>query len=325
MSEYIHEIILQEYIVENILQLNLFVQFDRFSRMKLIEASPNNTGTFWDLTGKLENGDQIPIEVEWNTDNFLKHGHNKNTNFKKFKKENGIVLVLRKTKELPNIQQISIFDSLSESQFKKEFKSWFEKKSSEYVDRTLKAYMVGEYKRELPRIILYPLSKHANKNYFQNDTLYRKNNTGPSLIGFKPAAYEKNVFISDLQPNDIIIFIASDGRRCKHNEFINRIKSGEMNIDRLAGYKVRHKLMDKCANNSKIYKEYWPDEIKSNKMIYQYICPIEDKPFITKTNIPFPFISTYSDSTWEAFRGCIQYGEYHEISPLDLASFISNL
>lgn len=324
MSEYIHEIVLQDYIVENIPYLNLFVQSDSFCRLKLIEASPNNTGTFWDLSGKLENGDWIPIEVEWTTNNFIKHKHDKNPNFNKFKNENGILLVLRKTKELPKIQQISIFDSISESQFKKEFKTWFKKKSSEYVDRTLKTYMIGEYKRELPRIILYPLSKHAHKNYFPNNSFYRKNDTGPHLIGFKQAAYKKNVFISDLQPNDIILFIASDGTRCKHNEFIRKIKSGKLNIDRLVGYKVKHKIFDKGTYNSKIDMEYWPDEIKSNKMIYQYICPIEEQPFITKTNILFPFINAYTDSTWEAFRGCIQYGEYHEISPLDFTIFVSN-
>ncbi len=325
MSEYIHEIVLQDYIVENILHLNLFVQCDGFSRLKLIEAAPNNTGTFWDFSGKLENGDWIPIEVEWTTNNFILHKHDKNSDFNKFKNENGILLVLRKTKELPKIQQISIFDSLSESQFKKEFEAWFKKKSSEYVDRTLKTYMVGQYKRELPRIILYPLSQYAYKNYFPNNSFYRKNDTGPYLIGFKPAAYQKNVFISDLQPNDIILFIAANGTRCKHDEFIRKIKSGELNIDRLTGYRVKHKIFDKCVSNSGIDMEYWPDEIKSKEMIYQYICPIEEKPFFTKTNISFPFINAYTKSTWEAFRGCIQYGEYHEISPLDFTTFISSL
>jgi len=325
MSEYIHEVVLQDYIVENILHLNLTIQFGGSSRMKIVEALYNNTKTFWDLSGKLENGNWIPIEVEWTTNNFIQHKHNQSADFHKFVSENGVLLVLRKTKELPNIQQISIFDSLSEAQFKKEFKAWFKKKSSEYIDKTLKMYMVGSYKRELPRIILYPLSQHARENYFPDDTLYRKNNRGPSLIGFKPTGYEKNVFIRDLQPDDVILFIASDGTRCKRKEFIDRINSGSLRIDRLVGYKIKHGVTDKCANNSRIDMEYWPDEIKSHEMIYQYICILEDQPFINKTDILFPFLKAYSDSTWEAFRSCMQYGEYREISPLDFTVFISSL
>lgn len=325
MSEYIHEVVLQDYIVENILRLNLSVQFRCFSRMKLIEASLNNKKTFWDLSGKLENGEWIPIEVEWTTQNFILHKHDRDADFNKFKNENGILLVLRKTKELPNIQQISIFDSLSESQFKREFKAWFKRKAPEYIDRTLQEYMVGAYKRELPRIILYPLSQHARGNYFPNDILYRKNDVGPSLIGFKPTGYDKNAFIRDLQPNDVILFIASDGTRCKRNEFINAIKNGRLHLDRLEGYKIKRGIIDKCTNDTGIDMEYWPDEIQSHQMIYRYICAIDDNPFIAKNNITFPFLKTYSDSTWEAFRSCIQYGEYREISPLDFTVFISNL
>lgn len=293
--------------------------------MKLVDAMFNNTGTFWDLSGKLENGDWIPIEVEWTTKNFFLHKHHADKNFKKFKSENGVLLVLRKTKELSEIQQISIFDSLSESQFKKEFQSWFKKKSSEYVDKTLKTYMVGAYKRELPRIILYPLSQRARDNYFPNDEIYRKNDTGPFVIGFKPAGYEKNAFIRDLQPNDIILFIASDGTRCKRSEFINRIKAGKLNLNKLAAYKIKQEIIDKCTNPMGIDAEYWPDEIKLHQMIYRYICIIENHPFLLQNNLTFPFINTYSDSTWEAFRSCIQYGEYREISPLDFTILVSSL
>lgn len=325
MSEYIHEVVLQDYIVENIVHLNLTVQFGSFSRQKLVEALPNATKTFWDLSGKLENGNWIPIEVEWTTNNFIQHKHNQSADFPKFIRENGVLLVLRKTGELPNIQQISILDSLSEAQFRKEFKAWFKNKSSEYIDKTLKMYMVGAYKRELPRIILYPLSQYARKNYFPDGVLYRKNNAGPALIGFKPTAYEANVFIRDLQPDDVILFIASDGTRCKREEFINRIKSGSLKIDRFVGYKIKRGITEKCTNRLDIDTEYWPDEIKSHQMIYRCICILEDQPFIDKTDIVFPFLKTYSDSTWESFRSCIQYGEYREISPLDFAVFVSSL
>ena len=56
MSEYIHEIVLQEFVIDNIADLDLTVQYKRSSRMKLVDAVANRKGTFWDLNAKLENG-----------------------------------------------------------------------------------------------------------------------------------------------------------------------------------------------------------------------------------------------------------------------------
>ena len=63
MSEYIHEIVLQEFVIDNIADLDLTVQYKRSSRMKLVDAVANRKGTFWDLNAKLENGIWIPLEV----------------------------------------------------------------------------------------------------------------------------------------------------------------------------------------------------------------------------------------------------------------------
>lgn len=325
MSEYIHEIVLQEFVIENIANLDLTIQYKRASRMKLIHAEFNKKGTFWDLNAELENGTWIPLEVEWISSNFEQHRHHHSPDFQKFLDNNGVLLVLRKNKELPNIQQISIFDSLSEVQFKNKFQTWFKEKSVEYIDETLKTYMVGEYKREIPRIILYPLSLKARANYFTHNTLYKKNVTDPSIIGFKPTGYNKNLFIKDLQPNDICLFLASDGRRGKRREFINRVRKQELPLYRLTGYKIKQRIADKRAAGVGIDDEYWPDEIKNHKMIYQYVCVVENHPFINRTDLVFPFIETFSENTWEAFRSCIQYGEYREISPLDFTSLISRL
>lgn len=325
MSEYIHEIVFQDFIVENITDLNLTIQYKRSSRMKLIRAVFNKKGTFWDLNGELENGEWIPLEVEWISSNFERHRHHHNPGFQKFLDNNGVLLVLRKNKELLNIQQISIFDSLSQAQFKNKFHVWFKRKSSEYIDETLKTYLVGEYKREIPRIILYPLSLGARANYFADNTLYKKNTSDPSIIGFKPSGHNRNLFIKDLQPNDICLFIASDGKRGPRREFINRIRKKELPLYKLTGYKIKQKLVDKRIANIGVDDEYWPDEIKQHRMIYQFICVVEDTPFIDKADLVFPFIETFSENTWETFRSCIQYGEYREISPLDFTSLISRL
>ena len=145
------------------------------------------------------------------------------------------------------------------------------------------------------------------------------------MIGFKPSGYDKNAFIRDLQPNDICLFLASDGKRGTRQEFKNRIYAQKLPLYRLTGYRIKQKITDKCTACIGIDREYWPDEIKSHQMIYTYICVIEDQPFFNRMDAAFPFVENFSDSTWEAFRSCIQYGEYREISPLDFTSLISRL
>lgn len=325
MSEYIHEIVLQEYIIENISALNLDVQYKNISRMKLVKARFNQVGTFWDLEGLLENGAWIPIEVEWITHNFYLHKHHLDQNFHRFLNGNGILLVLRKNKELSNIQQLSIFDNMTELQFKQQFKKWFKGKASEYIDKTLESFTVGHFKREIPRIILYPLSQMAFKNYFSDGHLYRKTSVSPAVIGFKETGYMNNSFIRDLKQNDICLFIASNGTRCKREEFVKKIRKQDLLISRVCGYKVKRDISCKKNNADGLDTIYWPDEIKFSKVIYPYYCIMDDNPFVEKIDIRFPFIQSYSENTWEAFRSCIQYGEYREISPLEFALFISNL
>lgn len=325
MSEYIHEIVLQEFIIENVDILDLYIQYKNISRMKLVKVRFNQSGTFWDLEGLLENGIWIPVEVEWITNNFYSHKHHLNQNYQRFLNDNGILLVLRRNKDTPNIQQLTIFDNHTEAQFKQQFKKWFKAKSNEYIDKTLDNFTVGSFKRDIPRIILYPLSRFASQNYFSDGVLYRKSPTSSAVIGFKEAGYANNPFIRDLKENDICLFIESDGKRCKREQFIEKIRKQQLPLSRICGYKIKRKIAQKHGNVCGIDTIYWPDEIKSQKLIYPYFCLLNDIPFLEKTDMQFPFIQSFSENTWEAFRSCIQYGEYREISPLDFSLLLSNL
>ena len=216
MSQYIHEIVLQKFIIDNTDALDLIVNYNNSSE-KIIDVHFNKTGTFWDLEGKLENGFWIPIEVEWITHNFYTHKHDRNTDFDKFIKDKGVLLVLRKNKQIPKVQQLSLLDNMTETQFNKLFKKWFKNHADEFIDDTLKDYMVGKYKRNVPRVILYPLSQNARKNYFSNGELYRKKEIDPAVLGFKEKGYTKNPFIRDLQPNDVCLFLDANGSRGKRS------------------------------------------------------------------------------------------------------------
>ncbi|MEL7621997.1 MAG: hypothetical protein AAGU12_00255 [Clostridiales bacterium] len=328
MSQYIHEIVLQEYIIEHISSMELSVKYKNEYQL-LVDARSNKTGTFWDLEGKLSNGIWIPVEVEWISQNFIAHKHDKSADFPKFKELNGVILVVRENKKIPNVQQISILSSANtETQFKKSFKKWFKLKSDEYIDSTLEDFMVGNYIRNIPRIVLYPISNAAHKNYFADDgSLYKRDPGSPSLLGFKEDGYEKNIFVRDLQPNDICVMIDADGRRGKRKIFIDSIKQGDLNVKKIVAYKVTSKLSDKRLRQLKGAADdlYWKDEIKANRLIYPYICHVEAEPFFHKENIKFPYIEDYSENTWEDFCSCIQYGVYREINALDFTLLISNM
>lgn len=107
MSQYIHEIVLQEFIIENLKRLNIFVNSQN-TLVELVDIGLNKRGPFWDLEGKTENGDLVPVKVEWISSNFLNHRNDKSKDFPRFLKENGVLLVLRKNREIPNVKQISI-------------------------------------------------------------------------------------------------------------------------------------------------------------------------------------------------------------------------
>ena len=326
MSEYIHEIVLQDYFLENIEELNIQVQYGKTSKYVVKNVTFNRSGTFWDINGILSNGVQIPIEIEWISSNFVLHRHDKSKDILNFRKNNGVLVVLRKNREIENIQQVSILESLTESKFIKHFKNWYKNKYEKYIDITLKDYLVGEYARNIPRIILYPISLNARKNYFKNKVLYKKHPHNPNILGFTENGY-KNVFIKDIKPNDICLFIDAKGKRCTRSKFITEIKNENIELYQLTAYRMSGSIKDRRTEKLEFDMDdlYWHDEIKNNEMIYPYVCLLEEYPFFNITEKKLPFIKEFNDDKWELIRSCIQYGEYKEMSALDFTYLISNL
>lgn len=71
------------------------------------------------MNAELENGIWIPLEVEWISTDFEQHGHPQSPDFQKFLSGSGVLLVLRRNQEIARVQQVSIFESMAEGQFKK--------------------------------------------------------------------------------------------------------------------------------------------------------------------------------------------------------------
>lgn len=143
---------------------------------------------------------------------------------------------------------------------------------------------------------------------------------GLTMTSTGTGAVDGGLLIEKKGPEDRVIALAGNPNVGKSTVF-NYLTG----LRQHTGYRIKQKITDKCTACIGIDREYWPDEIKSHQMIYTYICVIEDQPFFNRTDAAFPFIENFSDSTWEAFRSCIQYGEYREISPLDFTSLISRL
>lgn len=324
MSQYVHEIVLQEFIIENIALLDLNISY-KATTHKLLDAKFNKTGTFWDLEGKLDNGLWIPVEVEWISENFQKHDHNNDPSFAKFIRKKGILIVLRKSQEIENIHQYGILDTIPQKRFKALFSSWLKKKSPDYSDSTLNDFLVGNYKRKLQRILVIPVSANADRNYFSMEPLYRKNKTNPLVLGFKENGYVNNEFVRDIQPGDIALFIKCSGARTKRKVFISKIKKKQLLIKKLVAFQIRSKLFEIESKKYRLDKFYWPDEIKENKLIYPYRCKLADHSFIKVENIIMPDIDSYTEEKWELLRSCIQYGAYFEMSANDFLALISNL
>jgi hypothetical protein len=324
MSQFIHEIVLQEFIIENILLLDLNIKYKN-AHHKLVEARFNKTGTFWDLEGKLDNGVWLPVEVEWISENFDAHKHRKSESFNAFIKKKGVLIVLRKNKEIEYIQQYAVLDTIPHKKFELLFSYWFKKKSRDYSVNTLNEFLVGNYKRKLPRILVIPVSENARRNYFSMEPLYRKFSNNPLVLGFKENGYYNNEFVQDIQPGDICLFLDSDGIRTPRSTFIQKIKKKQIVIKKLVAFKITSKLFQIKNSKNKLDELYWPDEIKKKELIYPYRCRLADHPFIKIENTLMPFMEDYTEEKWELLRSCIQYGAYFEMSSNDFIGLISNV
>lgn len=324
MSQYIHEIVFQDFIIENVSLLDLNIKY-KTTTHKLLDARFNKTGTFWDLEGKLDNGLWIPIEVEWISENFNNHKHHNSESFKTFVRKKGILIVLRKNKEIENIHQYAILDTIPQNRFKSLFSNWLKKKSNDYSISTLNDFLIGNYKRQVPRILVIPVSANARKNYFSMEPLYRKKPKDPLVLGFKENGYINNEFVRDIQPGDICLFVESNGIRTSRKSFISKVKKKRVVIKKLVAFQIKSKLFKIKNSKNKLDDLYWPDEIKEKKLIYPHRCRLADSPFIKTESKIMPYIESYTEEKWELLRSCIQYGNYFEMSSNDFIALVSNL
>lgn len=185
METWLKERVLQRYVLEN---YSKFRPFDH----KIINVR-DNKDRFPDLYCILDNGKEVPAEVEWKSSNFVQHGHNIN----ELKENQGLLFVCEKDQdlgfEIPQIE-INIED----------FENWFTKNSLKIIQDTTEPYKKSDKERKIPKLWFSYLSLKAGGVSDFDKAL--KSHTWGVQKNYSPSVINQ---ISTIQKNDLIAFIGA--------------------------------------------------------------------------------------------------------------------
>ena len=108
--------------------------------LKIINVK-DNKDRYPDLSFILENGKEIPAEVEWKSSNFVSHGHDISI----LRENQGVVLVIEKDQDLGfEIPQLLISSE--------KFEDWFTKNSLRIIQDTTAPYKKSKKERKIPKL-----------------------------------------------------------------------------------------------------------------------------------------------------------------------------
>ena len=95
--EVLHPAFMEKWLKERVLHRYIIENFKKYHHggLKIIQVK-DNKDQFPDLFCLLENGKEVPVEIEWQSSNFVLHGHDIN-----YLKENqGFLFVFDKDRDL---------------------------------------------------------------------------------------------------------------------------------------------------------------------------------------------------------------------------------
>ena len=142
MEAWLKERVLQRYVIENPSKFKPF-------GLKILNIR-DNKDKYPDLYFVLENGEEIPAEIEWKSSNFVSHKHDITV----LKENQGVVLVLEKDQDLGfEIPQL-IIDV-------KDFEKWFTENSLQIIQDTTQVYKKSKIERKIPKLWFTYLSLKA--------------------------------------------------------------------------------------------------------------------------------------------------------------------
>jgi hypothetical protein len=181
------EKILQRYWVE------CCSDYKRKDGTKIISGKYNRLGIdrYPDTYCILDDGNntEVPVEVEWNTKNFDRHGHDISI----LRENDGFLVVLTKDANF-ELEQIEIDV--------KNLVQWFERNSGTIMEETIQSKTKSKIKRSFPKLWFHYVSKNAKKN-FENISLER----GIWGVPGEPRKFPRISNFMDIQKNDLIAFL----------------------------------------------------------------------------------------------------------------------
>jgi len=289
LETWLKERVLQRYVIEN------HSKFKPFGK-KIINVR-DNKDRFPDLYCILEDGKEIPAEVEWKSSNFVQHGHDIN----ELKENQGLLFVCEKDQdigfEIPQIE-INIGD----------FESWFTKNSLRIIQDTTEPYKKQSKERKIPKLWFSYLSLKAGgvsdfEKALVSHTWGVQKNYAPSVINQ----------ISTIQKNDLIAFVGP-GRgfpgRVDLRKWTKRSFMGS--FERIQVYRVTRGYF---YDDSKVIWQgngKWKDEIFPHRFEFDPI------PIINLKNIQ---IRTLSETSKQELHSMV-YGNLISANPSTLVDII---
>ena len=137
---------------------------------------------------ELDDGSIVPAEVEWNTSNFDRHGHDISVLIE----NNGFLIVLEKDKESFPVEQVEIN--------KNDFLTWFEKDAGNIAKETLQNIKKNLVKNKEPQIFIYYMRSKGT------GIINRKRSFEYGIDGF-PVTLKKNSLemLKQIKKGDIVI------------------------------------------------------------------------------------------------------------------------
>jgi len=224
MEVWLKERVLQRYVIENCTKFKV-------NGHKAVRAR-DNKDRFPDVYFILENNEEVPVEVEWQSNNFIQHGHDLNY----IKENNGCLIVCEQNLDLGKVQQIKVDI--------KHFEDWFEKNARRIIQDTTEPYKKHDKKRTIPKLWFSYLSIKGGgvsdfKKAIKHHTWGVHKNYSPSVI----------YAISSIQENDLVAFIGPG------KSFPGRINLKQWTRNTFKGYFEKMQLF-------RITSDYFYDEDK---------------------------------------------------------------
>jgi len=292
MNTGIKERALQLYVKENP------SKFQREVGQKIIRVDDNND-RFPDLHFTLADGRRIPIEVEWRTSNFKRHGHSLNVIID----EEGFVLVCEDDEPLG-------YDTKPIKIDVNDFENWFEKNSLRLIRDTTAPYKNTKSKIKESKLLFTYLSLKAGgvsdfELALKHHTWGVQKNYAPSVINL----------ITEVHPGDLVAFVGPG------KSFPGRVdlktwnkKSFKGRFEQMSVYRI---TSDYIFDTEKII---WKGKGKWKSEVFPHRFEFDPKPVITAKNI---MINRLSPISKKELHGMV-YGNFIKASPSTLVDVLHN-